>query len=85
VRLEWTGDSIGGTETVKNEGAELVSSAQPGGMQMTTLVIPPREGKAVSLGGFGAIFKISGHSLTEHGNRMESRAEWRIRLVWEQI
>jgi hypothetical protein len=26
-------------------------------MQMTTLVIPPREGKAVSLGGFGAIFK----------------------------
>src|SRR5260370_24766213 len=29
---------------------------------MTTLVIPPREGKAVSLGGFGAIFKISGDS-----------------------
>ena len=29
---------------------------------MTTLVIPPREGKAVSLGGFGAIFKISGES-----------------------
>jgi quercetin dioxygenase-like cupin family protein len=31
-------------------------------MQMTTLVVPPREGKAVSLGGFGAIFKISGDS-----------------------
>ena len=29
---------------------------------MTTLVIPPREGKAVSSGGFGAIFKISGDS-----------------------
>src|SRR5215469_3743468 len=29
---------------------------------MTTLVIQPREGKAVSLGGFGAIFKISGDS-----------------------
>jgi len=29
---------------------------------MTTLVIPPREGKAVSLGGFGAIFKIPGDS-----------------------
>ena len=29
---------------------------------MTTLVIPPREGKAVSLGGFGVIFKISGDS-----------------------
>ena len=29
---------------------------------MTTLVIAPREGKAVSLGGFGAIFKISGDS-----------------------
>jgi hypothetical protein len=29
---------------------------------MTTLVIPPREGKAASLGGFGATFKISGDS-----------------------
>jgi hypothetical protein len=29
---------------------------------MTTLVIPPREGKAVSLGGFGVIYKISGDS-----------------------
>ena len=39
---------------------------------MTTLVIPPRKGKTVSLGGFGAIFKISGDfsegrfSIVEH-------------------
>ena len=39
---------------------------------MTTLVIAPREGKAVSLGGFGAVFKISGEasegrfSIVEH-------------------
>jgi hypothetical protein len=29
---------------------------------MTTLVTPPGEGKAVSLGGFGAVFKIFGDS-----------------------
>jgi hypothetical protein len=31
VRLEWTGDSVGGTKTVKMRGAEPVSSAQLGG------------------------------------------------------
>ena len=31
VRLEWTGDSIGGTKTVKMRGAEPVSSAPLGG------------------------------------------------------
>jgi hypothetical protein len=31
VRLEWTGDSIGRTETVKNENAELISPTQLGG------------------------------------------------------
>jgi len=29
---------------------------------MTTLVIPPHQGKAVSLGGLGVVFKISGES-----------------------
>ena len=60
----WSGQTIALVEPKgQNQDAELVSSARSWEViQMTTLVIPPREGKAVSLGGFGAIFKIPAES-----------------------
>ena len=57
VTLDEPPRAVGQTEHAGPDEADAT-----GRDQMTTLVIPPREGKAVSMGGFGAIYKISGDS-----------------------